>query len=282
MIRLITDTSSLYTPAEARELGFIVNPLSVTIGGKSYLEYVEINDKEFLELIQKGTDFPSSSQPSVGMVLESIESIPAEDDIIYLCLADGLSGTYQTALSAVSQLPEDRQKKIHVINSKTLCGPHRYLVQLILKWITEDKTITDILALVEKKLATAKSFLLPSDFGFLKRGGRCTPLAATIGGVLKLQPVVMQTPDGKRLDKFITGRSFDIAVNKILSTLNENNGLHNMRVYISHAFAKDLATKVKDKITSLYPQQVIEIVELSCAFITQGGPRCLAIQIIEN
>lgn len=281
MIHLITDTSCLYTPQEAKDLGFTANPLSVTIGGKTYLEFVELQDHEFLKLIEQGTDFPTSSQPSVGLVLESIEAIPAEDDIIYLCMADGLSGTYQGALTAVSQLSEERQKKIHVINSKTLCGPHRYLVQKILEWIKEGKDIDEVVSLTNEKVETSNSFLLPQDFGYLKRGGRCTPMAATVGGFLKLQPVVLQTPDGRRLDKFITGRSFDIAINKILQKLKEF-GLDKKRVFISHAFAKEQAEKVKEKILSIAPASIIEILPLSCAFITQGGPRCVAIQTIDE
>ena len=38
MVRIISDTSTLYSSAQAREAGFDVAPLSVTIGGKSYLD----------------------------------------------------------------------------------------------------------------------------------------------------------------------------------------------------------------------------------------------------
>lgn len=280
MIRLITDTSCLYTPSEAKEMGFTSIPLSVTIAGKSYLEFVDIQSEQFLELINQG-HVPSSSQPSVGSVLEAIESVDMNDEIVYLCIADGLSGAYQTALLAVNQLPEERQKTIHVVNSKSLCGPHRHLVQKILEWIKNGDSIEVLLDKLNKKIETSSSFLAPADFGFLKRGGRCTPLAATIGGLLKLQPVVMQTKDGKRLDKFTTGRSFDIAMNKVINTLMER-GLDGKKVFIVHAFAEERAQKVKKKIMDLMPKLTIELLNLSCAFITQGGPYCLAIQTIEE
>ncbi|MFV0380161.1 MAG: DegV family protein [Anaerorhabdus sp.] len=281
MIHLITDTSSLYSPSEAEEKGFKVIPLSVSIDGKNYQEFVDINADDFVELINKKNSFPTSSQPPVGVVIETIESISEEDEIIYLCMADGLSGTYQSALSAVSQLSLKRQKKTHVINSKTLCGPHRHLVNLILKWIKQGKEITDILKLLNEKIETSTSFLLPSDFGFLKRGGRCTPLAATIGGVLKLQPVVTQTSDGRRLDKFVMGRSFEIAVNKVINKIKESN-LAQKKIYISHAFSLEKAKVIKEKLIAISPNFNIDILELSCAFITQGGPGCLAIQTIDE
>ena len=72
MIKLITDSSCLYTPKEAEALGFVVNPLLVTINNKQYVEFVDINSKEFVDIINEGHT-PISSQPSVGQLIESFE-----------------------------------------------------------------------------------------------------------------------------------------------------------------------------------------------------------------
>lgn len=277
MIHLITDTSCLYTPSEAEKLGFTANALIVSIAGKSYREFIDINAAEFLKLIEKG-DFPTSSQPPLGVIEDSLEA-HKDDEIILLTMADGLSGTFQTACSAAQALKD--RIKIHVVNSATLCGPHRHLVNCIQQWIQEEKPIDTILTLLNKKIATSKSFLMPQDFDYLKRGGRCTPLTAKIGGLLKLQPVVQQTPDGQRLDKFCTARSFDIAVKKIIENFKTSD-LVNPRFFISHAFAEKQALKIKDMLMKSFPNQAIEVIELSCAFITQGGPYCIALQSIEE
>lgn len=39
MIRIVSDTSTMYSTTQAREAGFDVSALSVTIAGKSYREY---------------------------------------------------------------------------------------------------------------------------------------------------------------------------------------------------------------------------------------------------
>ena len=39
MIRIITDTSTLYSPKEGQELGFDVNALSVAAAGKNYIDF---------------------------------------------------------------------------------------------------------------------------------------------------------------------------------------------------------------------------------------------------
>lgn len=275
MIKLITDTASLFTPEEAKSLGFISNPLIININGKSYEEFTQLNDKQLLEEIKKG-HLPTSSQPSLGKIMDAIEE-NINDDIILLSMADGLSGTYQTCLSAANHF---ENAKVHVINSKTLCGPQKYLVEMILESIKNNDNIDTILKMIHEKIDSIESFLLPNDFNYLKRGGRCTPIAAALGGLLKLQPVVKQTADGKRLDKFATSRSFDLAIKKIISHYEGKLDKH--IIYISHAFASENAEKAKKMFEDKFKNIEINILELSCAFITQGGPGCLAIQSIKK
>lgn len=276
MIRLITDSSCLYTPKETEEMGFVVNPLSVTINNKQYVEFVDITAREFVDIINQG-HIPTSSQPSVGLLIETFKKYP-NDDLIVLTIADGLSGTYDSALIAKNSI--ENNENIHVINTKTLCGPHKYLVEETLKLIKEGKSLDEILNYINNKIETVISFLLPKDFGYLKRGGRLTPLAATLAGVLKLQPVVTQTKDGKRLDKFVIGRNFREAIKRVLNFYKDKLS-DNHRIYISHGFNLKDAKYVESVFRKEFPNSYIEVLELSCAFITQGGPLCVAIQTIE-
>ena len=67
MVRIVADTSTLYSTAQARAAGFAVSALSVTIAGKSYREFDEISAEEFVDIIRQG-HMPTSSQPAIGQV----------------------------------------------------------------------------------------------------------------------------------------------------------------------------------------------------------------------
>lgn len=54
MIRIIADTSTLYSSALARDAGFAISPLSVTIDGSSYREFDEISSEQFVDIIRQG------------------------------------------------------------------------------------------------------------------------------------------------------------------------------------------------------------------------------------
>lgn len=274
MIRIVTDTSTLYTPAEGKELGFDVNALSVSVAGKNYTEFVDMFPGEFVDLVRAG-NIPASSQPAVGMVIDTYERYP-EDEIINICMADGLSGTYQSALGAKEGLAN--QDHIHVVNSRTLCGPHRYMLQETLKNVQAGLSLEEVLEKLQYQIDHSRSFLLPQDFDFLRRGGRLTPLAAKALGLLKIQPIMTQTDDGRRLESFGMGRTFMGAVKNIVNEFGKLENNEAYRVYISHADVLGQAEKVKEAFLAKHPNLRVEILDLSPAFITQGGPSCVAIQ----
>ncbi len=274
MIRIVADTSTLYTPKKGKDMGIDINALSVTVNGNTYTEFVDIGPTEFVKLVRDG-GVPSSSQPAVGTVMETYEKYP-NDTIINLAMADGLSGTYQSALGAKSGLAHE--DNIHVINTRTLCGPHRYMLEETMKNVNAGLALDEVLAKLNTQIEHTRSFLLPQDFDFLRRGGRLTPIAAKALGLLKVQPIMTQTEDGKRLEAFGMGRTFMGAVKSVIKEFGELDHPENYRIYISHADILDQAQKVKEYILSKYPNLTVIILDLSPAFITQGGPSCVAIQ----
>lgn len=276
MIRIIVDSSTLYTVEEGRQLNIDVVPLTVTINQKSYKEFEELSATEFYEMIQQG-HIPTSSQPAVGEYIDLFEKYK-DDDVLVIAMADGLSGTYQSCVGAKETSGYDN---IVVINSKTLCVPHRLVVNDAIEMRDQGKSFKELVDMVTSKCNTAISFLLPQDFNFLKRGGRLTPFAATLGGFLRIQPILTQTEDGTRLEKFGIGRNFNIAVNRVLDHLQEIGIDNQYRFGVSHAFTLEQANQVVEKIKKKFNVTKVELEELSCAFITQGGPLCVAIQVIK-
>lgn len=277
MVQIITDTSTLYTPEEAKALGFESVPLCVNIGdfeGRDLL--VDMN--EFYNRIKKG-GIPKSSQPPIGDVYEMYEKYEGSE-IINISMADGLSGTYQSACSAKEML--DDGSKVTVVNSKTLCGPHRYMVEKAQKMKEEGRTAKEILEWLEHVKERTESFLIPQDFDFLRRGGRLTPVAAALGSVLKLKPIMTLTEDCKRLDKFAVKRTMKSAVDTVINHLKSRNLDSRHILYISHADALEDAKKIMTQIKEIFTEVEVQILDLSAAFVTQGGPKCVAIQYIEK
>ncbi len=278
MVRIISDTSTLYSTAQARQAGFAVSALSVSIAGRSYREFDEINAEEFVNIIRQG-HMPTSSQPAIGEV-EALYNEFQGDEILNITMAHGLSGTYTSACAAAQLC--DHSEHIHVINTRTLCGPHRYLVEKAVQWAAAGESVEAIKDKLHHLMDSAKSFLVPADFDYLRRGGRLSPLVSYMGKAANLTPIMTQTETGERLTAAGIRRGFPHAVKQIVKDLEKAGVGKGWRVYISHAAALDKAQLALEKLREAMPEAIYEVLPLSPAFITQGGPECVAVQYIHE
>lgn len=278
MVQIITDSSVLYTMEDAKAKGFEAIPLCVNIADFEGRD-MHLDMRAFYDKIAEG-NHPKSSQPPIGEVVDVFEKY-SDCDIINISMADGLSGTYQSACMAKEMV--ENKDRITVLNSKTLCGPHRYMVEKAQEMKEAGKTAKEIIAWLEHAIEAHESFLMPQDFDFLRRGGRLTPMAATIGSVLKLKPIMTQTPDGKKLDKFGIKRTMSAAFKTVVEHAKAKGITAESHVfYVSHAEAPKDAQNAIELLKKNFEGADIRLLDLGAAFVTQGGPQCVAIQYIEK
>lgn len=274
-MKIIADTATLISPSDAVSHGLTVIPVSVAIDGRSYQDYSEITSNEFLEMIKTG-GIPSSSQPAIGDILDEMDA--TDEEILVLTVGDGLSGGYQTALGArtIAANPE----RIHVVDSRTLAGPLRYLAKKAVALKEQGLSIDQIKEQIQRCIDSSMSFVIPEDFEFLKRSGRLTPFTAKVGSKLKLLPVLTQSKDMKRIVPIGIKRSWRSAVDTILQHMQEKNVGSDHLISICHAGVPHRAEQVFLQVREYFASSDIEILELSPALTTHGGPGCIVIQAV--
>ena len=252
-------------------------PVCVSINDKTYQDYSQITSAEFLESIAKG-GVPSSSQPAIGDILDVLDS--SDEEMLFLTVGDGLSGAYQTAMGArnLAENPE----QVHVVNSKTLAGPLRYLARKAVALKDQGLDIKRIKEELQQCIESSVSFVIPEDFNFLQRSGRLTPVAAKLGGALKLLPVLTQTKDKTRITPLGIKRSWDGAVESVMKQLQSLNVGADHLISVCHAGTPQKAERILQQIKARFAASETELLELSPALITHGGPGCIVIQAIHK
>lgn len=275
-MKIVVDTPALYTPEEGKALGLRVVPSCTLMGNRAYRDFEDISSEELLEKIEQG-ETPTTSQPSIADVLEAYESCQGEE-ILALPLGDGLSGTYQNMEAARRQMKHSDQ--IHVVDTKTLAGPQWYLVQKAMKLRDEGINIEGIKNALQKCIETSVSFVIPQDFNFLKRSGRLTPVAAKIGTLLKIVPILTQTQDKRRITLFSIKRSARKAVEALIEHFKELGVNDKYLITVSHGGVKEKAAEVLEQFKSHFSNSVFEMFTLPPSLITHGGPGCIVIQTI--
>lgn len=269
-MKIITDTGSLISVEEAQKFDIELIPLQVVVAGVNYHDYLDITSEKFVELTK--TNRAMTSLPSIGQVMQIYEQVK---DGLHICVAKGLSSTYDVAASALREM----NSNVVLYNSRALVGTQKYLVMLA-KRLSEKHGVDEIVRRMDKCLTECQSFLIPVDFNFLKRSGRISPLAATFAGMMGIKPVLNFLPGMERLDKFGVGRTWPQAFDQIMKKMAENSVSIKHKIYIVHAMNLEIAKMLEERIRQRFGDLDIEYLNFSPVLMALGGPGCVAVQYI--
>ena len=99
---VVLDSTADFPDAPERFPNFRVVPLYVRFGDESYRDYVELSPHEFYERLRTAPETPTTSQPTPGDFLAAYEELAGYERILSVHIAGKLSGTLQSAASALT------------------------------------------------------------------------------------------------------------------------------------------------------------------------------------
>lgn len=153
-------------------------PFCFRIGETDYADDFgkSISNEEFYKLTSGGAKV-KTSQISSGRYVEFFEPFLKDGkDVLHVTLSSGLSGTYESCLSAKKELEAKYpERKVYVIDS--LCGSMGYgmLVLSAADYRDEGRSAAEIAALLEEDRKKVKAFYFTPDLSAFIRGGRLSP-----------------------------------------------------------------------------------------------------------
>ena len=126
-------------------------------------------------------DYPTTSQPSIQTFKNLFESnLEKYQDLIVITIASHVSGTYNAAIQAKKLLSEQRQRRIHVIDSQSASGAEALLTLKAAELISSHKGLGEIIDTL-KKIAPSIHFLgVFDDPRWLQKGGRINKVQALL------------------------------------------------------------------------------------------------------
>ena len=282
-VRIITDSNSGITVEEARELGVTVLPMPFSINEEVYFEQESLTHEQFYEELAAGKDI-MTTQPSPGQVMGIWdEALKEYDEIVYIPMSSGLSGSYQTA----AMLAEDYEGKVHVVNNQRISVTQRQSVLDALRLLEAGKSAKEIKDILEEDRFNSSIYLMVDTLVYLKKGGRITPAAAALGTLLKLKPVLQI--QGERLDAFAKARTVSqaksIIINAVKSDIDKRFGglsKENISLHMAYAHDLDRILEFKEEVLKEFPGYDINLYPLSLSVATHIGPGCIALAVTKN
>lgn len=278
-IAILTDSNSGITQEQAAKLGVYVLPMPFFINGEQYFEGINLTQEEFYQRLKEDADI-STSQPSVGEIQDKWDELLKEyDEIVFIPMSSGLSGTCQTA----TVLADDYDGKVHVVNNQRISVTMRQSV-LDAKLLAEKGySAAQIKEVLEREKMQSSIYITLETLKYLKKGGRITPAAAAIGTVLNLKPVLQI--QGEKLDAFSKTRGKASAKKIMLKAVDDDlekrfkEQAEKGKIHIGAAYAgnpeeaKEWAEVIREK----YPQFDFHMDPLSLSVACHIGYGALAI-----
>ena len=184
-IAVVTDSGTGWTMEQARALGLYYLPLQVKCGDEEFLDGVDLTVSELYARLKRG-EMPTTSMPPVGKVEALFEELKQEqvDHVIAVPLTSGISSTAEMIQAAAHRA----EMSLTLIDPYTTVNIQGYLALCAHQLAQQGVEPAEIERRLKACVEHSNSLLVPDDLHHLKRGGRLTPLAATLGSMLKIKP----------------------------------------------------------------------------------------------
>lgn len=278
-IAILTDSNSGITQEQAKELGVYVIPMPFFIDGEQFFEGISLTQEEFYEKLKHDADI-STSQPSVGELEDKWNELLKEyDEIVFIPMSSGLSGTCQTAM----MLAEDFGGKVHVVNNQRISVTMRQSVLDAKLLADQGRGAEEIKTILEREKLESSIYITLETLKYLKKGGRITAAAAAIGTVLNIKPVLQI--QGDKLDAFSKTRGKNSAKKIMLQAMKDD--LENRfgeayaqgRMHMEAAYAgnREEAEEWAELVKETFPQLDFHMDPLSLSVACHIGYGALAI-----
>ena len=271
-IKIVTDSSVTIEPEVAKELDITIVPLSVMVDGVVYSD-ADLEEGEFLRLMQSSRNLPKTSQPPVGVFADVFERL-AEDgaQIISIHMSHALSGTVEAARQGATLANAD----VTVVDSSFTDQAMKFQVTEAAKLAKEGASLEEILTKIEEVKEKTELYIGLSTLENLVKGGRIGRVSGLISSLLNIR-VIMQMKD-HQLEPIVKGRGAK-TFKKWLDDLSAN--LQNKQVAelgISYAGSPEFAQEMKESLQP-YVKKPISVLETGSIIQTHTGENAWAVLI---
>ena len=271
-IKIVTDSSVTIEPEVAKELDITIVSLSVMVDGVVYSD-ADLEEGEFLRLMQSSRNLPKTSQPPVGVFADVFEQL-AEDgaQIISIHMSHALSGTVEAARQGATLANAD----VTVVDSSFTDQAMKFQVTEAAKLAKEGASLEEILAKIEEVKEKTELYIGLSTLENLVKGGRIGRVSGLISSLLNIR-VIMQMKD-HQLEPIVKGRGAK-TFKKWLDDLTAS--LQNKQVAeigISYAGSPELALEMKESLQP-YVKKPISVLETGSIIQTHTGENAWAVLI---
>ncbi|MBC7260300.1 MAG: DegV family protein [Chloroflexi bacterium] len=275
MIKILTDSTADLPPALHGHPRIDTIPLKVVTPQRTYLDRVDLDTPEFLNLLKNSPTLPTTSQPSAGEFETKYRQMLGDgaDAILSIHISSKLSGTVSSAHAALETL---RGAPITVFDSLSTSIGLGLLIQQAVKALDAGESLAEVVKVLEVMRDAIKIGFVVDTLEYLHKGGRIGRASALMGTLLNVKPVLTLT--GGVIEPLDKARSKRKGIERTLAYIQESIGTERPMVAgIAQLETAEEAEGVRQAVMDRFNCKDCFVAELSPVIGTHTGPGVIGI-----
>ena len=248
MLRLFTDTDTDITPAVAAEYGYRLISMPYSVDAKTVYPYVDFDRFEprtFYDMLRSGV-LPTTSAISKERYIEYFEpEFAAGNDILYVHFSRAMTVTFNAMDEAVAELKAKYpERSFHEIDTKGITTISYAIVREVGDLFKAGKTLEEVLEWAKTEVDKFAMYFFADDLKFFRRSGRVSGLAATMGTLIGIRPIIYMSQEGKMVSCGKEKGRLKAMERLVQQVADLGEDFKSHRFFIGHTDAPELAKEV--------------------------------------
>ncbi|MBO6060688.1 MAG: DegV family protein [Clostridia bacterium] len=260
MLKLFTDTDCDVTPETANEYGYGLISMPYSIDGETvfpYVDFEEYDSHAFYDKLRQGA-LPNTSAIGSEKYVEAFEPyFAAGDDILYVHFSRAMTATFDAMDRAVAELlARYPGRKFYEIDTKGITIVSLNIVLEVGDMAKAGRSAEEILAWAKDEVDRFAIYFFADDLKFFKHSGRVSGLAATMGTLLGVRPIIHMSSEGKMVSVG-SERGRERAIARLLRYVDElGEDVKGHRVIVGNTDAPEIAAEVTRRLKAAYGEDL--------------------------
>ena len=196
----MTDSDSDLPFRYVDELDLTMVYMPYMLDGKEYFDDLGRagKQKEYFANMRAGASPVTSLLPTAAYLEYFEPCFKDGKDILFVAFSSQLSSTINNIYAAREELlAKYPERKMIVVDTLSISAPQTILILRAHKLYREGKSMEEVAEWLENNKFRAQAWLTVDDLTYLRRGGRISGVAATVGTMLDLKPIIVDNRAGK-------------------------------------------------------------------------------------
>lgn len=277
-IAVVCESTACLPRDLAERYHIAVIPVPFAFGDETFLDGVNITSSEFYARLDARRSVPTTSPPAPGEYVNVWRQLATESNTLVLVTASGTMTTFSrsTRLAremATTLLPGVR---VEVVDSESAAMGQGFVALAAAQAAAEGRPVEDVLRAAENVRERVQMIVTLDTLEYLARASRIPQIAAFVGGVLAIKPVLLFAHgDVRQLARVRTRRrSIEQILEQLRRRVAPGARLH---ATVHHTQAEAEAARVRDCIGETFDCAELYLTEFTPVMGAYCGPGLLGV-----